>query len=540
MLDNYYNTLEHEIFFSVYYYNNKINNIDLHTIGCELSEWDGERIVEIIKNDTKEDVIVVNTCAVTEQSQLASEKVVEKLHYIYPNKKMYITGCGVNYNPDYYKNYGICLPNESKFDCNEYNSNNIIDNGFRHNIQTDLFLIKIQDGCHNKCSYCAINLLRKHPYSIKYDDIKLQVKRAIQENRKHICLIGTEICTYNDGGLRVSKLCEQILHEFPEIEDISMGALDPASPEVFEIIDLIKREPKMNKTIYLSTQSGSDTILKLMNRRHTVKRLEDIVKYAEGKVFFCWHIIAGFPGETEELWKETIDTLYKLKPIGVDVMPFSAREGTPAYNMVNNNDEDTINRRVKECYKALDNCCSNFVCPVDIESLDKKEYETLCSRNNYYPINIFKDNFFTLDSLNKDNVTEHLNIITDLYDIDNVKKIFEILGDNNKKYDNLTFIMNYDINGDDDDLEVNLKLLVFNYGVKIVSNIELTDMLIDNVLSNKFNLRDYIVYKNTYIRFIPSKTQQTYKKLNIFLKKLDEEKIYHKEYIMWDIFGIQI
>ena len=81
--NTYYDTLEHEVFFSVYYYHNKINNIDLHTVGCELSEWDGERIVETLLETNKDDIIVVNTCAVTEWSQLATEKVVDRLSKIY-------------------------------------------------------------------------------------------------------------------------------------------------------------------------------------------------------------------------------------------------------------------------------------------------------------------------------------------------------------------------------------------------------------------------------------------------------------------------
>lgn len=535
--ETYYDSLEHEIFMSVYYYNNKIGNIDLHTIGCELSEWDGERIVETIKNDTNEEVIVVNTCAVTEQSQMGSEKVVEKLHQIYPNKKMYITGCGVNYNPEYYKRYGICLPNETKFDCKEYNKTSEMNRDFKHNIQTDLFLIKIQDGCHNKCAYCAINLLRSHPYSLPYEDIKQQIGEAIKENRKRICLIGTEICTYNDNGLRVSGLCEKLLNDFPEIENISMGALDPASPEVFEILDLIKKEPRMNKTVYLSTQSGSDTVLKLMNRRHTVKRLEDIVKYADGKVFFSWHIICGFPGETEELWKETLDTLYRLKPVGVDVMPFSARKGTPAYDMINENDEKTRDRRVKECYKALDLCYEGINCPVDIESLEKKEYENLTTRNLYYPKNIFLNDIKTIDYLNKNNINDELYIFTDLYDMNNIIKIFNLLDNNEqKKYTNLTFITNYDSNKDNDDLEVNFKLLVFIFGVKIVSNIILTNKLIEDVISKEFNLRDYIVYKNSYIRFIPNKEEQlNADNLEKFLSLIEKENLYDKKQLIKDI-----
>lgn len=521
--NTYYDTLEHEVFFSVYYYHNKINNIDLHTVGCELSEWDGERIVETLLETNKDDIIVVNTCAVTEWSQLATEKVVDRLSKIYPDKKMYIVGCGVNYNPDYYKKYGTCIPNEDKFKTSVYgHNNNSLYKKFKHNVQgNNTGLIKIQDGCHNKCAYCAINLLRKNPYSLPFDDICKQVEELLREGKNEICLIGTEICTYNDNGMRVAQVCQELLDKYPGIKSISMGALDPASPQIEEILDLVKSNDRMHKVLYLSTQSGSDTILKLMNRRHTVKRMEDIVKYAEGKVFFSWHVICGFPGETEELWKETLDTLYRLKPVGVDVMPFSARKGTPAYDMVNNNDKETIDRRVKECYAALDKCYLNDLCPVDIESLERKEYSELTDRNKFYPT--FNAKIFELNDVKKEDLNQDIIIKSDLYKDEDLIKLFHLL-DLTKSYENVTIMTDYYKDKNNYDLEINIKMLVFNFGVKVLSNIYLTNKLVNDILSDEFNLRDFIVYSNTFIRLIPA--EHNIENISQLIDKLRDENLY--------------
>ena len=99
----------------MYYYHNKIENLDLFTVGCELSEWDGERVVELLKANTTEPIMLLNTCAVTASSQKASEIVARALRYIYPDKKFYITGCGVDYDEDFYKQFGITLKNDFKF-----------------------------------------------------------------------------------------------------------------------------------------------------------------------------------------------------------------------------------------------------------------------------------------------------------------------------------------------------------------------------------------------------------------------------------------
>ena len=509
-VDNYYDTLEHEIFFSVYYYHNKLGNIDLHTIGCELSEWDGERIVETIGKDTDEEVIVFNTCAVTNDAQRASEKVVQRLKLLYPDKKMYICGCGVNYNKEYYEKYGICLSNEEKFDKKSYDNvkGKHLDKDFKHNIQNIRGLIKIQDGCHNKCAYCAINLLRSHPYSLPYEDIKKQVEELLKENKTAINLIGTEICTYNDNGLQVVELCRKLLQEYPQITEISMGALDPASPLVDDLIELIKSDDRMCKTVYLSTQSCSNTILKLMNRRHTYERMKEIVDKADGKVFFSWHVIVGFPGETDELFNETIEAMKVLKPVGVDVMPFSKRKGTLAYDMVQNTPDDVIHQRLLKVYKTLDEINEGTSVPVSIESLEAREFGTLVSRNQFYPTEVIKED----------------NKVIDLYDINEFTRIYK--GLENKTITDGTIITLYDKNKNQDDLETNIKMLVFNFGVKVLTNINLTNEFMADVLADRFNIRDFIVYSNTYIRLLPSNDTLDSDLLVKFIVKLKKDQLY--------------
>lgn len=510
--DDYYKSLEHEIFFSVYYYHNIIGNIDLHTIGCELSEWDGERITEIIGETPSEPIIVVNTCAVTEFSQMASEKIVDLLHTIYPTKKMYIVGCGVNYNRAIYEKYGICIENENKFNNKKYNSSNKLYKNFTHNIQSNnMGLVKIQDGCHNKCAYCIINQLRKHPYCLPFDDICNQVERLLYEGKTEIQLIGTELCQYHDKDMRITDVCKKLLELFPNISSISMGALDPSSKDIERLIDFIKTEPRMYNVLCLSTQSGCDKVLKDMNRRHTSQRMRDIVEYADGKVFFSWHLIAGFPTESDEDFNETVNLIKELKPVGLDVMPFSARKGTPAYNMNNINDTKTINKRVNAFYDAL--TCYNQT--IDAETLEKKEFDGLITRNTFYPYEIEKDN----------------GHYCNLYDKNEFAKLYKEL---ESGINHNLIVCNYDYTGNQYDFEARCKMLTFNFGVKIVTNFKLSDDFLANVLTD-FNLRDFILYKNSFIHIIPTDEKLDEDLFYSFCNKVSSEKLYDLELLKRDL-----
>ena len=171
MLDaEYVRSLDDEILKDVYYYHNKVSDIiDLYTIGCELSEWDGEKIARLIDTDGLDNkIVIVNTCAVTDLAQQASEKVVERLYNIYPNKKFFIVGCGVDYNKGYYDRYGKALTNAEKFKIENYGLSRKADSlNVTLNIHRDVGTVKIEDGCYNNCAYCVIHKIRPH-YMMPY------------------------------------------------------------------------------------------------------------------------------------------------------------------------------------------------------------------------------------------------------------------------------------------------------------------------------------------------------------------------------------
>ena len=145
----------------------------------------------------------------------------------------------------------------------------------------------------------------------------------------------------------LSDVCAALLDDVPEIKRLRLSSIDPASPQVPKIIDLMKKNSRFMPHLHLSMQSGSDTILLGMRRRHNAQKLRDIIKMADGKISFSADIICGFPGETEVLFKETLGLIDELKLINVHAFPFSPRPNTLAATMPNQIPHDIAKKRVK-------------------------------------------------------------------------------------------------------------------------------------------------------------------------------------------------
>ena len=467
----------------VRYYSNSIKNVDLYTIGCELSQWDGERIIENLLANQSEKCIVFNTCAVTLRAQKASEYLIKLLDDLYPATKKYIVGCGVNHNYEYYSSYGICLKNEDKFNCKMYhkNYNTNLYTDFKHSrFNNDGAILKIQDGCNSNCSYCIVSKLRSVLYSLPYHDIYNQISNYISYNRYKINIVGTEICKYFRDNMKISDLLKKIITDFPKIK-LSLGAIDPASSEVEKIVDLIYNNPNnFDKDVILSTQSACDTILRLMRRRHDVKRLEYLVNYGKERgIRFGYHIIPGFPGETEELFQVTFNNLKRFKPSCLHVMSFSARKGTPAYDMIQNNTEEVIEKRKQLLYSIVDQCnrCRDVFKIINYDSIKNTNVNIIDDLHNMY--------------------TCYLNI----YDINEIKKLVSKLKPN-QSYDNITLVVDYNDNIDYDIFEILTKFLSVTFNINLITCIKINDSFVSKFLNKSFDIKEFSNTNNSYLYFV--------------------------------------
>lgn len=410
----------------------KYGNIQLHTIGCELSSFDTLQFAKLFNPNDK--IIILNTCSFLREKDFENKLIFDILSNTFTDYKIIVIGCGINYNREKYKNCETYTNDDLRKIIKNKKLPKLYDN-YENNI-------KIQDGCNKKCAYCIINQLRKNPISLSYNSIVKSIKENIEIlGQKEIFLTGTEICNYYDNKMKyhLSELLLHLINDIPMIEKIKMYSLYPESPQVEKVIDIISEYPQFDKHITLSVQSGSNKILKLMNRNYTADRIREIMMYAKKKhITVGWEIIVGFPGETNELFNETFELFNELKPIKNSIFEYSLRENTLAFNMenqiddkikhlrfnvLNNFDNELLNKNNVIDTKELLN---NFDKINYLDIFDENSLKTFLKTENNQPIIIKYDESKSLDSqiiINFiHNFKKGLPIIVEIFDSDNIKK----------------------------------------------------------------------------------------------------------------------
>ena len=371
---------------------NKKNNIITLSFGCRLNALESEKIKKMLYPYINS-AIVINTCAVTAEAERQSGQTVRRIARENPNTPIFITGCAATRNPELFLTIpnSVVIDNHNKLKLDRYIGQieqspcNISSEAFISFKQQDSRLskqfVQIQNGCNHNCAYCITRQLRGPAVSFDYNEIKKDVQEAVNNGFGEIVLTGVDIASYvkqYDGKtFLISDVCKQLLKDVPEIQRLRLSSVDPAVPDIDNVIDLILSEPRMMPHMHFSMQSGSDTILKAMGRRHNANRVRELVKRAMGKITFSWDIICGFPGETEELFNETLNLVCELKPIKIHAFPFSPRPGTPAAVMPGHVNRNISKERVRIINEVAQKNRKNFM-----QSQIGKTVQILAEENN--------------------------------------------------------------------------------------------------------------------------------------------------------------
>ena len=490
-----------------YFHHSEVGDNELYTIGCELSEFDGEHILNFIK-DKFHNKVIVSTCAVTESCKKACEVLVELLHCVYEGEKeLIITGCGINYDRSFYEKYGTTLDNIEKFHPLSYGTD-----GFDHKkhlspSSCSSAQVKIQDGCDHHCAYCVIPMLKGESYSVDYETIRSWIAEYVSRGMFDIRLIGTEVGYYNSDGMNLVCLIKRILKDFPQIKNISMNAIDPACDQMLDLIELIKSDKRVSNKVELSVQSASDSVLIRMNRRHTVERLFLIQKLSGDDVFYKWHLIVGFPGESDTEFEETLANIRKLKPYSIAINPYSDRKWTIAETMDGKIPEDVIEKRCKMVHDTL----LSYDLGGKIHSLREEESWQLhekCKFTKKYGYNLKCH----IDSPR--GVRANLHMLT-------------------KEHTKSFFIM-YDEIKDPTKFEIYTRFLMEKCDAVITCLLEVDKDLPGRISSEEIDLKRLVLNKNVLFRFLIEEkaTRQDIISLMKILKKLG---IYSETKLMDDI-----
>lgn len=323
---------------------------EIITFGCRLNAYESEVLKEKLKDI--DNLIVVNTCAVTGEAERQCRQTIRKLRRENPQAKIIVTGCSAQVSSAKLANMpevDMVLGNKEKKEIEKYaaalttqKSKEIVSD-IADDVSCDDFMItgfegrhkaflQIQQGCNHRCTYCIIPYARGHNRSVPLPLIIKQIKELLAQGFKEICLTGVDICSYEPS---FSGVVKDILEQIPELPVLQFGSLDPAAIDD-DFINLLGKYSNIDSHFHFSIQSGDNLILKRMGRRHSRETVIDLckkIRKIRPNATFSADFICGFPTETEEAFANTCKLVEEAGLSKLHVFPYSEREGTPAARM---------------------------------------------------------------------------------------------------------------------------------------------------------------------------------------------------------------
>ncbi len=353
----------------------------LHTLGCKVNQYETQYLregllqlgyVEASQGDSA-DLLVVNTCTVTAESDLKSRKLVRKLVKENPGAETVVMGCSVTRTPELWAALdGVTRVLTDKAEIPAFLQQlglhepprGIRSFGPRHRA-----FVKVQDGCRVGCSYCIIPTVRPVLRSRPENDILHEIRTLVRAGYREIVLTGIHLGHYGldfpgenrpDLASLVRRIVQTDIAEPFRLRISSLEAVEVSD----ELIDLAVQFPdKICPHLHLSMQSGSDDVLRGMKRRWLrepfMRRCGEI-RTRFDRLALTTDVIVGFPGETDRQFEETCDAVRQLRFSKVHVFRFSPRQGTPAATLPNRVPPEVQRRRAEHLISLSENLRVDF------------------------------------------------------------------------------------------------------------------------------------------------------------------------------------
>lgn len=358
-----------------------MKKVAFHTLGCKVNIYETEAMQELMQKagysivdfDDKADIYVVNTCSVTNMADRKSRQMLHKAKKDNPDAVIVAVGCYVQAAAKSIKQdekIDIIIGNNMKNkiadiinDYYEHQDPNTVDISgdfvldiskikeyeefrvLKHKEHTRAF-IKIQDGCNQFCSYCIIPYTRGRVRSRSIEEIEKEVRDLVHAGYKEVILTGIHISSYGldfEDRIQLIELVEKVA----AIEGVKRLRISSLEPRIIteEFVERLAKLDNFCPHFHLSLQSGSDNTLKAMSRRYDASEFKEGVRLIR-KYFnmpaLTTDIIAGFPGETEDDFTESLEYIRDIGFFELHVFPYSKREGTKAASM-----EETLSNKDK-------------------------------------------------------------------------------------------------------------------------------------------------------------------------------------------------
>ncbi len=392
----------------------------IKTLGCKVNTYESEFIrTLLLQNNFEEvfdnaDICIINSCTVTNTADNKSKQVINNIKKTNPNAIVVAIGCFCQFRRNEITNLinaDIILGNKDKSkvldyikefektkkqivvfdDMQDLDFEDMEIKKFHHRHRA---FVKIEDGCNNFCNFCIIPYVRGRVRSKDFNKCIMEINDLALSNHKEVVLTGIHTGQYNSNGKRLSELIEKIA------ENKLIKRIRLSSVEIVELDDgmmnAIRNVDSFVSHLHIPLQAGSDKVLKAMNRRYDTKEFMDMVNEIRSirpNISLTTDVIVGFPGETEEDFKETLNFCEKVGFAKIHVFPYSDRNGTVASRMKDkvpgNIKKDRVHRLLELSNKLETDYFNKFL-GKEVELLIEEEKDGLYYgfTDNYIPLKI--------------------------------------------------------------------------------------------------------------------------------------------------------
>jgi threonylcarbamoyladenosine tRNA methylthiotransferase MtaB len=336
--------------------------VEVVTFGCRLNAAESEVIRREATGAGFSDTVVVNTCAVTSEAVRQARQAIRALRRRRPSAQIIVTGCAAQTQPQTFAKMPEAdrvLGNGEKLSSAGWTQARSAFGieGAPKAIVSDIMAVRetaphlvdafagrarafvqVQNGCDHRCTFCIIPFGRGNSRSVPMGAVVEDVRRLVANGYREIVLTGVDVTSYGadlPGTPKLGALVKQILKHVPELPRLRLSSIDSVEADR-ELLEAIGSEPRLMPHLHLSLQSGDDLILKRMKRRHGRGQAIALCRHLRqlrSDIVFGADLIAGFPTESEDMFRRSLDLVAECGLTYLHVFPFSPRPGTPAARM---------------------------------------------------------------------------------------------------------------------------------------------------------------------------------------------------------------
>jgi threonylcarbamoyladenosine tRNA methylthiotransferase MtaB len=344
-------------------------SVEIVTFGCRLNAFESEVILREAQSQGLSDVIVINSCAVTNEAVAQARQSIRRLKRERPTARIVVTGCAAQIEPEMFAEMtevDRVVGNDDKMRRETWRTARmVLDSAAKFGVEpdekiavTDIMaakemaphlvdgfqkglprvFVQVQNGCDHRCTFCVIPYGRGNSRSVPMGAVVSQVRALVERGHAEIVLTGVDLTSYGGdlpGAPKLGLLTKQVLRHVPELKRLRISSVDSIEVDR-DLLDVIADDERLMPHLHLSLQSGDDLILKRMKRRHSRSQAVGFcaqLRRLRPDIALGADIIAGFPTETEAMFERSQDLVEECDLTFLHVFPYSPRPGTPAARM---------------------------------------------------------------------------------------------------------------------------------------------------------------------------------------------------------------